>query len=158
MTSNEFIHQYAHTWRVFERLVQDFDADAWLQTGRGAITPARLAFHILQSVKYYLEDSSTITFTSGKSFDGHWATVEKDSLPSQSDILACILEMQARTKKWLLAMDFGAENSSFEWAGETKLGVVIFLLRHSLYHIGELASLLNESKNGDVEDHYAQSV
>ena len=55
-------------------------------------------------------------------------------------------------------MDYGAENKPFEWAGETKLGVVIFLLRHSLYHIGELSSLLNESKNGAVEDHYVNAL
>jgi hypothetical protein len=46
----EFIKQYEHTWRVFERIVKDFDNDAWLHTGRGAITPARLAFHILKGV------------------------------------------------------------------------------------------------------------
>lgn len=27
--------QYAHAWRVSERLVKDFDAGAWLQAGRG---------------------------------------------------------------------------------------------------------------------------
>jgi hypothetical protein len=55
-------------------------------------------------------------------------------------------------------MDLHSENRAFEWAGETKLGVVLFLLRHSLYHIGELSSLLNESKNGDVEDHYVKAL
>jgi hypothetical protein len=55
-------------------------------------------------------------------------------------------------------MDFGAENRSFDWAGETKLGVVIFLLRHNLYHIGELSSLLNESRNGEAEDHWVKAL
>ena len=55
-------------------------------------------------------------------------------------------------------MDFGAQNTAFEWAGETRLGVALFLLRHSLYHIGELSGLLNESKDGDVEDHFVYSL
>jgi len=155
---NEFIKQYAHTWRVFERLVKDFDPDAWLQTGRGANTPARMALHILQSVKYYLEDTSHIVFASGKSFDNSWETAKEEDLPSQNDIVACMHEMKEKTGKWLSEMDFSAENSAFPWAGETKLGVVIFLLRHSLFHIGELSSLLNESKNGDVEDHYVKAI
>jgi hypothetical protein len=66
--------------------------------------------------------------------------------------------LQAKTEKWLSEMDFHAENRSFEWAGETKLGVVLFLLRHSVFHIGELSSLLNESKNGDAEDNYVKAL
>jgi len=158
MIKNEFIKQYAHTWRVFERLVKDFDSGAWLHTGRGAITPARLSFHILQSVKYYLEDASTIILPSGKSFENNWVSVVEEDLPTQDDIVASIYEMQAKSEKWLSEIDYNAENCSFKWAGETKLGVVIFLLCHTLYHLGELSSLLNESKDGDVEDHYVNAV
>jgi uncharacterized damage-inducible protein DinB len=154
----EFIKQYEHTWRVFERIVKDFDNDAWLHTGRGAITPARLAFHILKGVKYYIEDPTTVLFASGKSFESDWETVKEEDLPSQDDILTCIDELKAKTEKWLSEMNLDSENRSFEWAGETRLGVVLFLLRHSLYHLGELSSLLNESRNGDVEDHYVKAL
>jgi hypothetical protein len=154
----EFIQQYEHTWRVFERIVKDFDNDAWIHAGRGTTTPVRIAFHILKGVKYYLEDSSTILFESGKSFEGDCWETEEEDLPSQNDIVACIDELKDKTEKWLSEMDFDSENRSFEWAGETKLGVVLFLLRHNVYHIGELSSLLNESKNGDVEDHYVKAL
>jgi hypothetical protein len=154
----EFIKQYEHTWRIFERIVKDFDSKAWLHIGRGTITPARLAFHVLQGVKYYLEDSSTVLFASGKSFESNWETVPEKNLPSQYDILACIRVFKVKTEKWISEMDFDADNRSFEWAGETKLGVVIFLLRHTVYHIGELSSLLNESKNGFAEDHYVKAL
>lgn len=156
--NNEFIHQYGHTWRVFDRLVKDFDPEGWLHTGRGAIKPARLAFHILQSTRYYIQDSSALTFASGKSFESNWATVAEEELPSQNDILECSQALQLKTEQWLSAMDLGAENTAFQWAGKTKLGVAIFLLRHSLFHIGELSSLLNESKNGMVEDHYVKAI
>jgi len=66
--------------------------------------------------------------------------------------------MKGQTEKWLSGLDFGAENKAFPWAGETQLGVVIFLLRHNLFHIGELSSLLNESKAGAVEDHYVNAL
>ena len=95
----EFIEQYEHTWRVFEGIVNDFDNDAWIHTGRGTITPVRLAFHILQAVKYYIEDSTTIVFASGKSFESNWETVKEESLPSQDDILICIGELKAKTVK-----------------------------------------------------------
>ena len=154
----ELINQYEHSWRVFEGIVRDFDTDAWIHIGSGTTTPARMAFHILKGVKYYLEDSSTIAFASGKSFEFDWETVNEEELPSQIDILACIYEFKIKTRKWLSEMNFDAENSTFGWAGKTKLGVVIFLLRHSLYHIGELSSLLNESKNGVAEDNWVKAL
>ncbi len=158
IVKSEFIPQYAHAWRVFERLVVDFDAEAWLQAGRDANTPVRLSWHILQSVKSYLADTSALQFASGKSFARDWVQVTESQLPSQADILACLLEMQSRTEKWLAELDTSAANEAFPWAGETQLGVVIFLLRHTMYHLGELSSLLNESKRGQVADHYAGAI
>ena len=143
--------------RIFEGITKDFDNDTWIHTGCGTTTPARIAFHILQGVKYYIEDSSTIVFASGKSFEGDWRTVKEEELPSQNDVLTCIDELKAKTEKWLSEMDYSSENRSFDWAGKTKLGVVIFLLRHNLYHIGELSSLLNESRNGEAEDNWIKA-
>ena len=97
---NEFIEQYKHTWRIFERITKDFDHDSWIHTGCGTTIPARIAFHILQGVKYYIEDSSTIIFASGKSFEGNWRTVKEEELPSQNDVLTCIDELKAKTEKW----------------------------------------------------------
>jgi hypothetical protein len=154
---NEFINQYSHTWRVFTLLVKDFDEEAWLHTGRKTIIPARLSLHILHSTKYYLQDQSEIIFPSGKAFDINWETAREDELPSRNDIISCIEDFSRRTERWLNEIDFSAPNDAFSWAGKTKLGVVIFLLRHSLYHLGELASLLNESRNGDVEDNYVKA-
>jgi hypothetical protein len=152
------IEQYAHTWRIFERLVRDFDADAWIAAGRGANTPARLSFHILKGVKYYIEDSTTHSFASGKPLESDWETISADELPSQGDILACLGVLRAGTEAWLSTMDYDAENLTFPWAGSTRLGVALFLLRHSLYHMGELSGLLNESRRGRVEDHWVKAL
>ncbi len=159
MTKNEFIKQYAHAWRIFEGLVKDFDADAWLQAGRGVITPARLSLHILMGTKYYLDDFDTpMHYPSGKPFDHDWKKVKKDDLPTQNDIVTCIPEVKTKTEEWLTNLDYFAENEPFSWTGETNLSVVIFLLRHSLFHIGELSSLLSESKNAKVKDHWVKTL
>jgi hypothetical protein len=154
----EVIEQYAHTWRTFAGIVKDFDDNAWLHTGKGIIVPVRIAFHILKAVTYYLEDESTVLLASGKPFDGNWETVQEEDWPSQSDIVAGIDELQVKTEKWLSEMDFGAENKTFGWAGATKLGVALFLLSHTLYHVGGLNALLEESKNGKAEDNFVKAL
>jgi hypothetical protein len=151
---DEFIQQYAHTWRVFARLVKDFDTDAWRHTGRDAMRPARLSHHILGSTKYYIEDTEDMHYQSGKPFELDWINCPDADLPSQADILDAIGTFTTKTEHWLSELDYEAPNETFPWAGKTRLSVAIFLLRHSLYHLGELSALLNESKNGDVPDHY----
>ncbi|HTP08284.1 MAG TPA: hypothetical protein VMP08_08545 [Anaerolineae bacterium] len=153
-----FIQQYAHTWRVLAGIIKDFDRETWLHYGCGTMTPARDTFHLLQGVKYYIEDSSTVTFASGKSFDSHCGTVPEAELPSQADVLACIAVLQTKTEAWLCTMSFEAENKSFEWTGQTQFSVALFLLRHMLYHIGELSSMLNESKHGMTEDNWTKTL
>jgi hypothetical protein len=153
----EFIAQYAHSWRLFKRLVRDFDADAWLHAGRGAMKPARLSHHILGSTKYYIEDVEEMYYPSGKPFELDWVKCPDADLPSQADLLDAIETFAMKTARWLSELDYTASNETFPWAGETQMGVVIFLLKHSLYHLGELSALLNESKHGDVEDHYVKA-
>ncbi len=154
----EFIQQYAHTWRTLAGIVKDFDRETWLHYGCGTMTPARDTFHLLQGVKYYIEESSITTFVSGKSFDNHCGTISEDLLPSQADVLACIDELQNRTEAWLSNMDFAAENTAFTWTGTTQCSVALFLLRHMLYHVGELSSMLNESKHGVAEDNWVKAL
>ena len=155
---SEMIRQHEHTWNVFTNLVSGFDPSAWLHTGRGAITPARLSLHILQCAKFYMQDTVPMQFASGKPFECEWSAVPEEDLPSQADVLGCIEDLQQRTRHWLSQTDFAGENQAFPWAGETKLGAVIFALRHSLYHLGELSSLLNESRGGEVEDNYVAAL
>jgi hypothetical protein len=156
--NTELISQYAHIWRVFERLVADFDDVTWICTGRKAMTPVRLSFHILKATKYYLEDPSPMEFASGKSFDVNCETANEDALPARNDVILCIREFAQKTEGWIAEMDLHSANKAFEWAGKTKLGVVIFLLKHSVYHLGELSSLLNESKKGEAEDNYVKAL
>jgi hypothetical protein len=96
--NTELISQYSHIWRVFERLVNDFDDISWVCAGRKATTPARLSFHILKATKYYMEDTSAIEFASGKSFDINCETANEEALPSRSDVIICIKKFAKKLK------------------------------------------------------------
>ncbi len=158
MMQTEFIPQFAHFWRVFERLAAGFDETGWLQGGRNANTPARLSFHILKATRYYLEDASPIQLPSGRDFEINGAIAENEALPTQTDVIACIHLLANKTETWLKTMDYAAENTAFPWAGKTRLGVALFLLKHSTWHLGELSQLLNDHRDGNVEDHYVNAL
>ncbi len=138
----EFISQYEHTWEMFSRLVVRFDDDAWLQAGRGAHTPTHLSWHILNGVQ----------------FDWDPGTTSDDTPPSQNEVLSYIAELRTTTTNWLSEMDYEAENETFPWTGKTRFSVALFLLRHTVYPIGELSMLLNESCDGVAEDSWIAAM
>jgi hypothetical protein len=49
--NTELILQYSHIWRLFERLVTDFDDFAWLHTGRKATTPGQIIISYIEGNK-----------------------------------------------------------------------------------------------------------
>jgi hypothetical protein len=154
---NDFIDQFNHTWYLYEGIINDFDDISWLNLQHGYITPARLAFHILLSTLYYLQDDAVLDLPSGKTLHGDWLTIDEELLPLRSDILEILSLFRAKTNSWIFNLDINDENTAFPWAGKTKAGVILFLLRHTLYHIGELNALLFESKNGVAEDNFIKA-
>lgn len=155
---HDHIDRYAHLWRAFTAIVHDFEADAWVGAGFGITIPARLACHILQSTRYYIQDTAALVDGSGRAFDPVCGEAPAHELPAPEDIVALIEAVAARTEAWLSGLDLAAENTEFPWAGPTMHSVAVFLLAHSQFHLGELNALLNAQLEGQAADHWAQTV
>ena len=153
----EFLNQFNHTWKMFYKMVNDFDNESWTGTGCSYIKPARIAWHIIGGVNYYIENETTEKFVSGKKNDWNWENAPDEDLPTKDDILNFIHIYKMKTDKWISSMDPEAKNTNFEWTGQTKVSVVLFLLRHMEYHIGELNLLLHISKDGCANDNWIKA-
>lgn len=155
---DEYIDQFRHFWRMFEEIIDDFDNKSWFQSGFALTTPARLAFHILQSTKYYINDRSQIELKTGKSIDADCSKLDDNDLPFKEDIILNIPSIKQKTDEWLQNIDFDSKNIQFNWTGKTMMSVALFLIRHSQFHMGEINALLNEYKKGNAEDHFAETL
>ena len=153
----DFINQFRHFWKTFEKIVLDFNKLSWIQSGFGLTTPAKTAYHIIKSTKYYIADQSPIVYQSGKSMTVNRNKIDISELPSIDDIVFLIPLIKENTEKWLLNINLEAENNIYIWTGKTMFSVVLFLLRHSQYHLGEMNALLNEYKKGKAEDHFVKT-
>jgi hypothetical protein len=152
------VSQYNHAWKMFYRMVTDFDKDSWVSTGCSYIVPARIAYHIIGGVDYYTENKAKVNLPSGKENSWNWEGAPVGDLPTQEDILELIHIYKSRTDAWIAGGDFGAENKKFAWTGTNEMSVVVFLLRHMEYHIGELNLLLHMSKNGAANDNWVKAL
>lgn len=150
--------QYNHAWKMFYLMVADFDKDSWTSTGCAYIIPARIAYHIIGGVNYYIENESTEHLPSGKKNDWNWENALVQDLPTQADIRELIHIYKSKTDTWIKNIDCEGYNAKFGWTGSDKLSVVLFLLRHMEYHIGELNLLLHISKGGVANDNWVKAL
>lgn len=155
---DEYINQYRHFWRTFEKVVKDFSKEAWTGSGYELTTPVLTAYHIIKSIKFYISDLSPVKYRCGKIVNEKRENLKKADLPAKEDIIFLINNMSGKTDNWIQNIDFTKENTEFDWTGKTNLSVVLFLLKHSQYHLGEINVLLNEYKEGKAEDHFAHSL
>ncbi len=148
MNKSDLATQFAQSMKILEEIVTRIDDDLWRNGGCGYQTPVRVAYHILLGVGYYIGYESSLKRRIGDDLEG----VPVDSLPSQKDILQLIDELNPQIREWIASLDFDGANTKFPWAGETHTGLFLFLLRHTMYHMGELNSLLYQAKSGRLDD------
>lgn len=154
----ELINQYNHTWKMFFNMVMDFDTESWTKTGCVYIVPARISYHIIGGVNYYIENDTDVELTSGKKNDWNWENAKCEDLPTKEDIIDLIHLYKEKTDTWIQKMKLEDRNTKFEWTGRNKISVALFLLRHMEYHIGELNLLLHTSKNGIANDNWIKAL
>jgi hypothetical protein len=133
---------------TLEALVGYCDDKAWTDVGCGYMMPARVALHAVMGVEYYTQQESEIR----ERFADSWSSIDVSELPSRDELLAHWSSVKKTFDLWLDALDPNADNSHFPWAGPVQLGVLLFLLRHTTYHVGELNALLYQQRKGDMPD------
>ena len=154
----ELINQFSHFWRIYKSVCKDFDVASWKNSGYGLTQPNRLALHIIQSTKCYIEDKTPLVYADGKRIETNSWNMDKKDLPELNDILFLLEDVKNKTEIWLKEIDFDIKNDKFPWTGNTFGSIVLFLLRHSQYHLGEMNCLLNDQLKGKAEDYFAKEL
>jgi len=154
----ELVNQYSHLWRTYRSICKDFDPEAWKTLGFGLTQADRLALHILQSTIFYIEGKTPLVCSDGSLIETHSSEIGNEDLPDLENILFILNTVEKKTESWIRNMELEKKNDEFPWTGENALSVVLFLLRHNQYHLGEMNALLNEQLSGKSEDHFANQL
>jgi hypothetical protein len=153
-----YIKQFEQFYRMFSDIVNGFSNEAWVSAGHKLTVPQKLSFHILQSTKYYMSDTSKFEGYDGHDGLCHDYNIESDFAIGKEEITLNIKMQFEIIKKWIEDMDLTAKNEKFPWTGKDIESVAIFIARHSYFHLGELNCLLNENLLGDGDDFFAHNI
>jgi uncharacterized damage-inducible protein DinB len=146
--ARELLAQYLHTWRMLDRLVGETSDEEWDVEASDYLRPGRLAFHIMLSAEFYTDQTSPMR----ERFPRQWDEFRAQTIPDRASFRAYAQGVQKGVARWLLGEPLDAQEERFPWAGTTRRSVALFLLRHSLYHMGEMNAMLFRASNGATAD------
>jgi hypothetical protein len=127
---NEILRrQFARSWQVVTEAMAAFTPDEWTTGEVDYLTPARLAYHIVEVAEFYTSDTS-YNFPWGHRFGCDREGTKAEELPDRDAVAAYLAEVRDQVEHFL-SQDLLSEDPDFPWCGGTRLDRALYLVRHT---------------------------
>jgi len=141
---DDLIEQSQHTFRILYEEIELFSDLQWIKGFDSFMKPVKVAMHIIDCLDYYFSGKTGDEYHWGYRFGGGWWELPDEKLPGKADVLAYAWEIEARIINQLKALDdtdLLKPAAIQDGAAESTLGRLVYALRHTLHHHGELSAL-----------------
>ena len=137
--------QLEATWKQWRKAIEGIPAEEWCAGDIDYLIPARHALHVINTVDGYCRDTPAESWNGlaeahfGRALD--WEGTPAGELPGQDECLAYLEAVRERTRDWLAGLgDEGllAPQQAFPWTGPNVLSRLIYVIRNSQDHTGQL--------------------
>ena len=147
--------QFERMWMMLAETIGNCSGWDWRRdAGHWLLIPGRLAYHIMETVEYYSRESPDET-PRAERFGVDWETRELEKLPDRKLLLDCLGEVRGRLLSKLCSASDEAmlADHPFPWTGKTLMELMMYALRHSMFHLGEIQSELRRRQLRGAEWH-----
>lgn len=137
--------QLEATWKQWRKAIDQIPADQWRDGDVDYLIPARHALHVVNTVDGYCRCEQPASWNSlteahfGRNLD--WEGTPASELPDQAETLGYLESVRTRTNQWLMAMsdqELLQPQGAFPWTGPNILSRLIYVIRNSQDHTGQL--------------------
>jgi uncharacterized damage-inducible protein DinB len=137
--------QFDRMWMMLEEAITNCPDEEWKRdSGNWFLVPSRLAYHTIETVDYYSRQSPEGMEWAQRFGGVDWETKETDGLPDRESVSAYLKEARGALEAKLLALSDEdlLSGHAFPWTGATVLDRMIYALRHSMFHLGQIQAEL----------------
>ena len=142
--TGDLLDQFQRTISMVAFTVEEFEPGQWRSGISWFLTPARVAYHLVEALDAYWAKEEGQAFTYGYRFGGTWWEMEDAQLPGQEALLAYLDEVRGTIEETFASMDdadLSAPFDLYDWSGNTLMGHFAYALRHTMHHQGALSAL-----------------
>ena len=143
--TDDLLDQFQKAIAMTRATIEEFDDQQWLSGISWFETPARVAYHLVESLDFYFSGKrNDEEFSYGHRLGGPWWEMKPDQLPKQEAVLEYLGEVKARREKAFASLEDEKLSTPFDlydWSGKTLLGHYAYALRHTMHHQGAMTVL-----------------
>jgi hypothetical protein len=132
--------QFDRMWMMLREAIANCPDEEWKRDGgHWFLVPSRLAYHTVETVDSYCHNSPQEMDWGGR-FGIDWESRDTERLPDREAMLAYLEEVQRSLEGMLRSMRDRAllAGHAFPWTGATIMERMIYTLRHSMFHLGQV--------------------
>jgi uncharacterized damage-inducible protein DinB len=141
---NDLVDQIRRTFQILHEEIERFSDHQWVTGLDFFQTPVKVAMHIVDCLDYYFSGKTGDEYQWDYRFGGGWWELPDEKLPSKDAVQAYAREIEERIISQLQALDDADLFKPAEikdGTAATTMGHLVYALRHTLHHHGELATL-----------------
>lgn len=141
--ASSFKDQWTRTWNMWEAMIHSIPDDEWRKGDVDYLIPARHLIHVIHADDIFTGDTPFDQYDHFKWFearDGEWETVPEE-LPNKEAALAALADVRAIVEERLTKLDDAAwlePEKVHPWTGPTRMSKLLYNLRHTQHHLGEV--------------------
>jgi uncharacterized damage-inducible protein DinB len=133
--------QFHRTFEMWKEEIRNIPAKEWRKGEVEYLTPARHLCHLVVTADYYLSGKSPEEYDWSCYFGGDWESMSENELPAKSTALKKLSDFEKVMFSRLAQLndeDLLEKEKQSPWTGENLAGKLLYLLRHSQHHVGEM--------------------
>ena len=140
--------QFSRMWQLLSEVIETTPENLWREDLRSLPAPSRLAYHIVETVLFYIGETEK-NFPWGKKFGVSWEAATESELPTKAQVNEYSEEVRKNVDTIFAEgsdTKFLEPQEIFRWTGETLLDRLIYILKHSYYHLGQINQTIKASE------------
>jgi hypothetical protein len=141
---DEFVDHVQRQFRTLDGLYERANDEAWTYPDQRVKGAWQWMAHVLETVEFYLGDKNE-GFCWGHRFGLDWENDRASPVPSKEDVRAYQDDVERMARHLLAGLtdeDLLRPETIHPWTGKTLQGKLLYLIRHTQQHIGDLNRVL----------------
>jgi hypothetical protein len=138
--------QWARVWDMWEETIRTVPDDEWAKGDVNYLIPARQLVHTLVCADVFTADIPLDQYDPTRMFGGGSWGMPLEELPSRETALAELASIRVSVEERLAKFDDAAllaPEKTHLWAGRTRMCKMLYALRHTQHHLGEVSAELS---------------
>jgi hypothetical protein len=143
-TVEEFVNQFDRQFKTLDGVYDRASDDAWTFADQRLKGVWQWMSHVLETIEFYLGDKNE-GFSWSHRFSLDWENAQAGSAPGKEAMRAYQKDVEQLLHRMLdgkTEADLAASEILHPWTGKTYLGKLLYLMRHTQQHIGDINRVL----------------